>query len=158
MYDLVRILQIFHVQSVRARRGLSTCVRTSYEIVTPRKWVTISSPQGGADVMRAPVYSSSAFDWVTVKDLKTRFRLPDMLWCPNESNITDSDWTWKTYPQLTIVTYSNRCTSGSTKMLHSMSITLKIHCTSHHYHFPRSQNGVVPLGLGGPPLKEGNLG
>ena len=93
MYDLVRILQIFHVQSVRARRGLSTCVRTSYEIVTPRKCVTISSPQGGADVMRAPVYSTSAFDRVTVKDLETRLRLSDMLWFPNESNITDSDRT-----------------------------------------------------------------
>ena len=75
MYDLVRILQIFHVQSVRARRGLSTCVRTSYEIVTPWKCVTISTPQGGADVMRAPVYSTSVLSSYSEISL-------DKIWTP----------------------------------------------------------------------------
>ena len=38
------------------------------------------------------------------------------------------------------------------------SIMLNTSWTSRQRHFPRSQNGVVPLGLGGPPFKEGNLG
>ena len=44
---------------------------TTYDIVTPRKSVTISMPQGGAVVMRVPIKSTDPFDQIAGKDLKT---------------------------------------------------------------------------------------
>ena len=43
----------------------------TYDIVTLRKSVTISMPQGGAVVMRVPIKSTDPFDQITGKDLKT---------------------------------------------------------------------------------------
>ena len=44
-------------------------VRTSYDIVTPRKCVTISTSHGGAAGMRVSINSTIVFNRVTGKDL-----------------------------------------------------------------------------------------
>ena len=61
----------------------------------------------------------------------------------------------ESYPYHTVVTCS---------IVHCRALfisMMKICCTLCHCHIPWSQNGVVPLGLGGPPSQvreEGNLG
>ena len=116
------ISQIFHIKIVGKTQDNqlaamddyqhSACVSTS-DIVTPRRCVTISTPQGGAVLKRLSADSFNALHRATGNDLYTRFKPCTMLWFSNELNIAFSDWTWKSCPQQTISTCSNRCTAGS---------------------------------------------
>ena len=92
------------------------------------------------DSIRTFYKGSGENDKQGVGSLKPYFdEMNQTSWCPIQQS----------YPHHTVVTFHCRAL---------FMLMMKICCTLCHCHIPWSQNGVVPLGLSGPPFKEGNLG